>query len=160
MSLFRNSAVGDLTRGGQTTIHFMRMIWQVTKKFFKICLFFYLFFSIAIFYYSSTEDERYYSFKYSEAYLFGEVFKNNTSTTDIRYSNGVIGKTSYASILNSRPVLENVDSVFFKLWASFGFALFVAIAVGFFMIRFIYSTGKSQASDDFVRGTDIVDIKV
>jgi type IV conjugative transfer system coupling protein TraD len=36
---------------------------------------------------------------------------------------------------------------------------FLAIIIlGFFIVRFIYKTGRSQASDDFVRGTEIVDI--
>lgn len=160
MSVFRNSVVGDFTRGGQTTIHFMRMIGQVFKKFFKICLFFYLALTIFISYKLTTDNERYYTFKYIEAYVAGEMFKNYSTLTNIKYSNGMPGKTSYASLLNSKPVTDYVNSLFYKLLLSL-FSSFVALSgFGVLLIRFVYSTGKSQAGDDFVRGTEIVEVKI
>jgi type IV conjugative transfer system coupling protein TraD len=159
MSVFRNSAVGDFTRGGQTTIHFVRMVWQITKKFFKICLVFYFISACLIFYYTTSEDERYYSLKYGEAYLLGEVFKSPAVTTNIKYSNGIEGKTSYASILNSKPVIKKVEQVLVKMILSFGVSLFAALVLGMLIVRFIYTTGRSQAGDDFIRGNEIVDLK-
>lgn len=159
MSVFRNSAIGDFTRGGQTTIHFLRMICQVMKKFLRICLFGYFLSVILIFYFSTTDDEKYYTYKYSEAYVFGELLNNKYANTNIRYTNGVMTKTSYASILQSGAMLNYVNNIIYKLFFSFGMALLLIGGVGFFIIRFIYSTGKSQASDDFVRGAEIVDIK-
>jgi len=160
MSVFRNSAIGDFTRGGQTTIHFMRMIWQVMKNFFGVCLVAYFILVGVIFYFVTTDNEKYYSYKYSEAYFLGELFKNKSTTTEIRYSNGVPGQASYGSILNSPPILNYFNNLVLKLWLSLGLAFISILAIGLFVVRFIYSTGRSQASDDFIRGNEIVDIKV
>ncbi|MBP9777615.1 MAG: type IV secretion system DNA-binding domain-containing protein [Rickettsiaceae bacterium] len=159
MSVFRNSLVGDFTRGGQTSIHFIRMIWQVTKKFFNICIVLYITMAGLIFFKTTTELDRYYVLKYGEAYVFSEVFNNKTGSFTIKSRNSDEDTISYASVLNSKYVLNSLNTVYTKLLAALFLSLLVVAGVGLILVRFVYVTGRAQAGNDFVRGTEIVPIK-
>jgi type IV conjugative transfer system coupling protein TraD len=159
MSVFRNNAVGDLTRGGQTTIHFMRMIWQVAKKFLHLCLILYIVLAALLGYYSTTESERYYGLKWCESYFAAEVLHAGTTTTKLKFSNNREGVVPYQAILKHPVIVSQVQrfyrQVIFALVGSF----FAMLGMGFFIVRYIYKTGRLQAGDDFIRGTEVVPLR-
>lgn len=159
MSVFRHSLVGDFTRGGQTTIHFVRMIWQVVKKFFKICLLLYIMLAALIFYKTTTDYDRYYTLKYFEAYAVSELLFNKNGNFKIKTKHNIEVTTTYASVIHSRQILNSVHNVYTKLISALLLSLLIVASIGIVLVRFIYTTGKAQAGNDFVRGIQIVPIK-
>lgn len=158
MSVFRNSTFGAFTRGGQTTIHFARMLWQLIKKFFNICLLSYILIVALVIYKTTNQNDLYYSLKYFESYAACNVLNSCEAKISIATTSGTVVQISYNKILNSKHIQRYVENMLLKFYSALGVGLLAVLLLGIFIVRFVYKTGRSQTGDTFVRGTEIVDI--
>ena len=158
MSIFRDNSIGDFTRGGQTTIHFLRMIFQVVKHFFKACLIFWAFVSCLAFYLNTEPVERYLGYKWVESWFFVEGLKDTSHVVSINTGNGQVSKVKSAVILNNPEVINNFNNLYYKSIYSGVLGVFGMFFVAWFLLRFVHSTGKEQGAEEYVRGGKLVDI--
>ena len=80
MSIFRGSNIGNFTRGGQTTIHYLRMIWQVVVQFSRLCLILFVLAIATTYWVKTTPLERSLAVGYIEAYVKYEGLKIDDAT--------------------------------------------------------------------------------
>lgn len=109
MSVFRSSVVGSITRGGQTTIHFIRMIGEVIKKFFKLCLFIFLISTCLIFYFKTTQQQRYLTFKWMQAVLAVKILGHPDQSTTLTLGSER-QQIYWLTILNNQNLIDTENS--------------------------------------------------
>ncbi|WP_257291424.1 type IV conjugative transfer system coupling protein TraD [Endozoicomonas sp. ONNA1] len=158
MSIFRDSGVGDFTRGGQTTIHFIRMIFQVFKQFFKACLFIWLVVASIAFYLNSEPVERYLGFKWGESWVFVEGMKDTDYVMNINTGQGGDRRVRATSILHNKEVIGNVNNLYYKAIYALVLGLMGMFVAAWILLRFIHRTGKDQGAEEYVRGGKLVEI--
>ena len=88
MLILQDSPVGDLTRGGQIVIHFIRMLAQVLRKFGAALVLAVLCATVAIFLLLTHPYERYLGWRFITTYIAADVLKNEDQITDVLRANG------------------------------------------------------------------------
>ena len=156
MSIFRRSSVGAFTRGGQTTIHYVRMIWQVVTKFAMVCVFGFLFLCTLIFYFNTDSYQRYVTMKYGTAYLIVNAFNNTDAQIPFKLDDGRETKVFAKAIISSPGAVSLVNHTYRKFIESIVYAFLSSIILFVLSVRFIFRTGSEQAKDEFVRGSRLV----
>src|SRR4051812_35878500 len=76
----QDTAVGDLTRGGQLILHFLRMLGQVVKKFLGAMIVGYLGLAILLSYWWTDDYDRYLGWKSLGAYVAVSLHNADKST--------------------------------------------------------------------------------
>lgn len=158
MSL-HESSLGDVTRGGQTTLHFFRMLGQVLKKFGAVLLFVY---SIATFtqFWSNTDSyERYLGARYISTWIGYNILQNGENITPIDMPDGKTKRVKLKTIWGWNYLHSNWDGVLNKwiramIWSFLSVSLLVAL-----LFWYIRRTGISQKAEDFLRGGQVVPAK-
>ncbi len=159
MSIFRGSGVGNFTRGGQTTIHYFRMIWQVVVQFSRACLVLFIA-AVAITYWIKTDPiERSIAIGYAEAYVKHEGLKLEDSTVSITYPDGRDRVIPAAGYLRNSGVQEIVGRSYTALLFGVVTGLVSLVIFSALVFRFLNSTGKGFSDEEFVRGGKLVDAK-
>ena len=159
MSIFRGSNIGNFTRGGQTTIHYLRMIWQVVVQFSRLCLILFVLAIATTYWVKTTPLERSLAVGYIEAYVKYEGLKIDDATVSVTYPDGRSRTIPAVGFLRNQEIHRVLDRSTHAL--AFGVVFgFLALAVyGFVAGRFLNSTGEDFANDEFVRGGKLVDSK-
>lgn len=157
MSVIRHSSLGDLTRGGQTLLHFIRMIGQVVEKFGTFLLVCLLLTFIGYFFLSTTSYERYVGVKLLGAEVGLVVFRNREGVTDFRLPSGEVRRVRLLSLKNSAFANSHLDLLrsTAKTAVLVGVSTAGVVLVGLFI--FIMSYGKGQREETFIRGSRLVD---
>ncbi len=148
----------DFTRGDQTTLHTVRMLWQVIRWLLRI----YLICVVAIFIYNAivklTPTERSIVTQY---YWFEVVkdFKSETDLVSFKNPSGFTSKVPVSVVLNNPDVQKDKDK-FLAVMAEAGWhsgILGILMLLGFL----IYFQGKGRAlrSSTYVRGGQVVTSK-
>ncbi len=159
MSTFRRSTIGSFTRGGQTTIQYLRMIWQVIKQFTAACIIIFAAMFIGIFYLESSAYERYVAAKWSMARVAAGGLKRPHMEFNFDLPDGRTMSAKAVSIATNPGVLSVVNDLYKTGVKSFVLALFASIAALLAGVKWIYKTGSRQIKDEFVRGGELVDAK-
>lgn len=159
MSIFRGSNIGNFTRGGQTTIHYLRMIWQVVVQFSRLCLILFVLAIATTYWVKTTPLERSLAVGYIEAYVKYEGLKIDDATVSVTYPDGRSRTIPAVGFLRNQEIHRVLDRSTHAL--AFGVVFgFLALAVfGFVAWRFLNSTGEDFANEEFVRGGKLVDSK-
>ena len=159
MSIFRGSNIGNVTRGGQTTIHYLRMIWQVVVQFSRLCLILFVLAIATTYWVKTTPLERSLAVGYIEAYVKYEGLKIDDATVSVTYPDGRSRTIPAVGFLRNQEIHRVLDRSTHAL--AFGVVFgFLALAVfGFVAWRFLNSTGEDFANEEFVRGGKLVDSK-
>lgn len=152
MSLVRQGRLGHLTRGGQTTIHFVRMGWQVVIKALGIFACALVVATTINLFQETSPYQRHLVAKGLESYLKVSFLKDVDATTEFRLPTGEVRKTFAADVLR--------NSEFNKAWFNFNqslktsslFGLKVSTGLMLLLALIIYRTGKRQTEDDYLRG--------
>ncbi len=156
MSVFRTSTLGDITRGGQTTLHFFRMLGQVIFKFVLFVLFVMTVFFITYLYAQTTEYERYVLFKWGQCRGSVALLNDVEERTPFKLKDGNTINPSKKAVI-ADEYINRVVSKFIHLLVR-GSA-YTAVTIGFvflFVFFFIYRTGFSIRQENFLRGGKIV----
>ncbi len=78
MSIFQSSSIGNFTRGGQTAIHFIRMIAQVMSKFIVLAVITFVVAAGSIFWATTEPYDRYMTVKW----MIAQVIVKGLKRTD------------------------------------------------------------------------------
>jgi len=155
MKSLHNSPIGDFTRGGQVTIHFLRMIGQVFQKFGLATMMLYSLITLGIWMSHTTEHERYLGVRYV-ASITGEWLENGPEVVDIRLENGAVIQTTISTLAHSVKMKQNFWHLV-QMW----FKSMLQSAVGsgvliFFLLIWLFKFGKSQREEKHLRGGKLV----
>jgi type IV conjugative transfer system coupling protein TraD len=159
MSIFRESSIGSFTRGGQTTLHYVRMICQVLKQFaVYIGIVMMLLFGI-IMYLKTTDYERSVAVDYGLAHLSVKLGNKPDHKMIFTLEDGRKVNIRPAAII----VNEGVNDIMASVYRDVAFSLIVCSLLSVFIsvwgVRFITGTGEYQAEEEFVRGSTLVPAK-
>ena len=160
MSIFRKSGIGSFTRGGQTTLHYIRMILQVLKQFTVLIFAFMALLFTTILYLKTSAYERSVAMDYGLAHLSLRLGNKPDHTMLFTLENGRKIQLRPATIISN----EGVKHVMAGFYHSVAFALVTCLSLSLGIlawgVRFITTTGEDQAEEEFVRGASLVPAKV
>lgn len=157
MSVFRTSTLGDIARGGQTTLHFFRMIGQVIFKFVGFVIFLMAVFFVTYLYAQTTAYERYVLFKWSQSSVSVALFNDVEERTAFKLKDGNIINPSKRAVIAGEYINTVVDKFIRLLIRG---SAYTAVTIGFvFLLVFfiIYRTGFAIRQENFLRGGKIVE---
>jgi len=157
MAIIRSSTLGDFTRGGQTTLHFLRMIAQVITKFGAFVLFCLLVFFVVYFFVNTERYERYLLYKYGLTYVAVKGLKTGENLVPFERPNGQQIRVKAQNILRDPYVNQSVRHTLFVAVTGLVYALVVIGIVFVGIVLFIYKTGNSLRQHEFLRGGKIVE---
>ncbi len=156
MKSLHNSSVGDFTRGGQITIHFVRMIGQVIQKFGLAAVMLYSIITVSLWFNETTKYERYLGTRYVTA-LGGQYLGNSTNTVPLKMADGSTIDTTIGLLADSPKMRLN----FFKLarvwWHSMIESAVAAALILLCLFAWLFSFGRSQRKEVHLRGGKLVD---
>jgi type IV conjugative transfer system coupling protein TraD len=152
-----DSAIGDFTRGGQTTLMFFRMIAEVVGKFGRIILVLYSVGTLSLLYVNTTSYERYLGVRYVTSYLASRVLKNGASPTEFQYPDGHQGRTSQQNLFHAQAVQRNARGLVSTWLYCMALSATIAITTLTFVIVAMLRFGRAQRVEGFLRGGQIVD---
>lgn len=156
MSVFRTSTVGDITRGGQTILHFFRMIGQVVFRYISFIVIVMGVFFVSYVYFQTTTYERYVVFKWAVSKASIEVFKNSSSKVLIILKDGREIKSSRLAIVNDEYINNVVNKINRILIRGSAYVVVIVGFVFFIVLFIIFYTGRSIREDNFIRGGEII----
>ncbi len=150
----QSTDVKNFTRGGQITLHNIRMFFQIMDKVTWIAGAIFLAVTLSTCWIVTTEYER---------YVFGEYLwsttmpiLNPTSTTQFIQPNGSVTSAKYSDIHESALVKDVVRNSCMKLIRSILFGLFTSIISFYGISRWLKKRGASQTEDIPVKGDTIL----
>lgn len=159
MSIFRESRIGSFTRGGQTTLHYVRMIFQVLKQFTVYIGIFMMLLFATILYVKTTAYERSVAMDYGLAHLSVRLGNKPDHKMLFTLEDGRKVNIRPAAIIMNEGVRDVMSSFYRSVAFSFVTCLFLSVGILAWGIRFITNTGEDQAEEEFVRGASLVPAK-
>ena len=157
MAIIRSSTIGDFTRGGQTTLHFLRMIGQVLSKFGSFILFCLLVFFVTYFLINTTNYDRYLLYKWSITSVGVKVFKTGDNVVPFELPTGERKLVRAKNIVADSYINKSINGTILVAVAGGIYALLIIGAIFVGIVIFIYKTGNSLRQEEFLRGGKIVD---
>ena len=159
MSVITSSKLGNFIRGGQTTIHFIRMTGQVAKQFVFASLISALLCYCFIFYMTITKQEQQTIFDYSWAYSMSEIFKDKEAVINVTTHNGKVIKVTAISVITNPNVLLQIAEVKNKANLALYYSLIILFFILLSLTHIIYKTGKGHKADEHIRGGLLVNLE-
>ncbi|MEO8402420.1 MAG: type IV conjugative transfer system coupling protein TraD [Gammaproteobacteria bacterium] len=146
----KESSIKNYTRGGQVTLHNIRMFIQITQKvcFASLMVFLVVTFSTAWF--TTSEYERYVSTEYGWS-TFIPLF-NEAATTQFIQPNGVKVTAKYREINESTLVSQVVRNVSLKLVQAMLVGGIFSLGVMTVITIWLRRRGKSQTENKTIKG--------
>jgi type IV conjugative transfer system coupling protein TraD len=159
MSIFRGSSIGSFTRGGQTTLHYIRMVLQVVKQFtFWVLMIILLLFG-TILYVKTTSYERSVMVDYGLAHLAVRMSSDPDHRIAFTLEDGRTVDVRPAAIIQNEGVQAIVASFYRDVAYSTVICFFTFFGLLIWGVRFMTLTGEDQAEEEFLRGGSLVPVK-
>lgn len=148
----------NFTRGGQITLHNLRMFTQIMDKVVLISGFIFLFITILTTWNLTTEYERYV---FSE-YLWAKTLPiiDNQATTQFVQPNGTVTTVKLVDIAKSELVNNIVRNTSRKIILSIILGLIVGMMTLGFISRWLKKRGEKQAENILLKGDKILPTEV
>jgi len=157
VSIFRTSSIGNFTRGGQTIVHFVRMISQVFRNFGVFSMVCLIVLTIGYFWVNTTDYERYIVGKWTIAKFSAFMFRNGDSTIPFDRPDGTTIKTHVNAILSSPYITSAIDKTSHVAFRGVVFGTVIVGSFLFVVFIFIQRTGRSFADERHIRGSQLVE---
>lgn len=141
------------TRGGQITLHNIRMLFQINKAVFGSYLLF-IFLMTILFICWMTSYELFYSSLYYIVSKTGHFIGFNDMSFNVPY-HGSIYNVSQTSILSSLYFEKSFKTFYGIVLKSISISTFISFLTIVFLVLFLIRKGKNQSSDVFIRGASI-----
>ncbi len=156
MSIFQSSSIGNFTRGGQTTIHFIRMIVQVLSKFVALAIVTFILASVSIFWANTDPYDRYIAVRWATAQVAVKGLKRTEGSMPLTLRNGHETKVRLSAFLASVAVQHSVQNIYQgAIWGLAG-GLVSVMVILVIVLKLIHRFGTGQAQDEHVRGGRLV----
>lgn len=156
MSSLHNSKVGDFTRGGQVTIHFLRMTSQVIKRFIGAAIIVYSIGTYAIWHYQTDNYHRYVGMRYVAANI-GMFYDNAETRVPLKMRDGSTINTTIYGIAKSPKIKSIFDDLVAQWWVSMGYSAATALTLLFLVMAYMFKFGADQRKEKHLRGGMVVD---
>lgn len=150
----QTSDVRNFTRGGQITLHNIRMFMQIMNKVALISIILLIAVSSTIAWVSTTQYERYVFLKYIESTMI--PFLNDNAKTDFREPNGMSSWIYYHDIQRSDLIKQMVKSVSLKLIRATLLGLLSTIIMILIISKWLKRRGASQTEHHYLKGDSLV----
>lgn len=150
------SDVKNYTRGGQITLHNIRMFMQITNKLLLVATLIFLLVAGSIFWMSISEYERYVTVEYGWSTFI--PFFNDSTTTNFIQPDGRKTKAKYADINQAPLVKEVMRNVSLKLIRAMLLGMIASIAIMIAIGVWLKRRGETQTEDELIKG-DVFDTK-
>lgn len=151
----QNSTVVELNRGGQTLIHFLRMLHQTLKRYFRAVFAVYTISSGFLAYLLTNPLDRYMGFKYYFCKLQYDYLNFKTSTANLTLPDGRVVVTNNQSIVNSPMMQKHGDALYSNLLHGGIIAGVIALLSAYLLFRYLVRRGRNEAKDEHVRGSEL-----
>lgn len=145
----------DFTRGGQTTLHTVRMLWQVIRwliRIYLICVALIFIYSVAV---QLTPAER----SVVTQYYWIEVIKDFKSESDLvnfKNPSGFISKVPASVVLSNPDVLKDKGKFIALMWTSGKYSGVLGIVMLMGFLIYFQSRGRALRASTYVRGGEVV----
>jgi type IV conjugative transfer system coupling protein TraD len=146
--------VKNFTRGGQITLHNLRMFFQIMDKVTWISAAFFLIATLGTSWIITTEYERYVGGEY--AWSMAMQILNPDATTQFIQPNGKITTVKYSDVHDSPLVNDIIRKDCLKLIRALLIGLFVGVIVFFGISRWLRKRGESQVEKTLLKGDRIL----
>jgi type IV conjugative transfer system coupling protein TraD len=150
----RNSVI-SMIRGGQITIHYIRMAKQVIKSYFYTTCFVFAFIFCALFVYQTDYRDRGYAFDYLSSYVFLKHTGKDYSLPV--FVNGSYQKTKMSHILSNGFINAKYKNVKSSFKSSFLYSCLGFLITAVFVVFYIKRKGQDQLEKKLIRGNQIVE---
>lgn len=158
MKTLHDSAVGDFTRGGQVTMHFLRMIRQVALKLLMLAILLYIVLTAGMWWVHTQSEQRYLGVRYVGAEI-GVFLENGRKPAEVTLPDGSDLHTTIQAIANSTAMQDTAWGLL-DIWlhcmveAAYG----TAVVLLFFFV-WLFHFGKTQREELMLRGAELVEGK-
>jgi len=158
MSIFQKSGISTFTRGGQTTLHFIRMIAQVLSKFSMLVAIVFVAGAWLTIMNLTTSYERYVTFKHGVAYITLQKLKRPSVPIPFRLENGEEVRLQQSRLLVHPSIIAIKERTYRAVVWGIVIGVFSAVLILILTARLVYRFGAGQAKDEHVRGTQLVGV--
>lgn len=155
-SIFRSSQVGALTRGGQTTLHYLRMMVQVAQAFIYTMVFGFLVLSTYLTWTWTSERDRYAIERYIVAQFNAITSGVDDQTIPYTNSDGRKVQAQVRSIIESAKIQAAVKRGKANAMRAMIFGTLLSIALFVLGLYYFSWTGKGQVDNHFIRGNKLL----
>lgn len=157
MGIIRASGLGDFTRGGQTTLHFLRMIGQVITKFGKFIILCWFAFFLVYFFLNTTSYERYVGYRWVIAKIGVQLVKGGDQVVPFDLPDGRTVNVRMKNILADKYINQTMRRHLRVAAEGVAWGMLAIGFVFFFVVWFISRAGASLRKENFLRGGQIAD---
>jgi type IV conjugative transfer system coupling protein TraD len=156
VSFLQESLLGDITRGGQLLLHFLRMIGQVIRKFGGAGLAGSVFFGLFLFIQFTTEHDRYVTARYYVASLQAGLFGRSDRPTVFRTADGRLVATTVNHISTAEPLHAIAKGTVVRgLWV-YALAFTCVFAFIALVVVLVWRMGWRQRQERLLRGGRLI----
>ena len=150
-------ALVDLNRGGQTLIHFLRMLHQTLKRYFRVVFMVYAVCSGLLGYLLTNPLDRYMGFKYYFCKLQYDYLNLKTSNANLTLPDGRLVVTNNQDIVNSPMMQKHGEALYSNLLNGGLIAGILALLSAYVLFRYLVRRGRNEARDEHVRGSELAE---
>lgn len=155
-SKIKSSGVHDFTRGGQTTLHTMRMLWQIVRWMTKV----YLILVAAVFIYflwfkSHPYYDRYLTTKYYQALLYAD-FHEESMHLFFEEPNGASKEIPVKMVLSNPIILKAKSRMAALSWQAGKISIYMGVTLLLGLGILFRWKGRGLRTDKLLRGGQIV----
>lgn len=158
MSSLHDSTVGDFTRGGQVTIHFLRMMWQVVKQFAGAMFILYVLMTAGIWFYTTDPHDRYFSLRWIGAKV-GQFYENGPNATQIEDRDGTVVTMTIDQIAGYPPFHDLTIGLAWRWLYAMGYSAGVSVTLLLLILVWLRGFGARQRDERHLRGGVILEAK-
>lgn len=151
-------SVLSIIRGGQITIHYIRMAKQVVSLYIKLSLLMFLVVFSLFFFSKTTLHDRGYAFDYFFSY--STFFIGGYEISIPIYSKGSYIKMKNINVLRNKYIKNKYEDVKVVFIRSSFYGSFSLLITAFMVFYYIRGRGNKQMEKELLRGAEIVDKKV
>jgi len=155
--VIRRSSISDFTRGGQTTLHFLRMVGQVLRKFALFLLACIVVYILVHSFSNTTAYERYASLQWAIAKISTESLGSGDSKVRFELEDGRVVTVPKKAIAQDKGVIARVDHTARVILRGTVYSILLVGGAFFFLVIFIYRTGFALRQEAPVRGGELLD---
>jgi type IV conjugative transfer system coupling protein TraD len=157
VSFLQESLLGDITRGGQLLLHFLRMIGQVIRKFGGAGLAGSVFLGLFLFFHYTTEHDRYVTMRYYVASAQAGLFGRSDRPTVFRTADGDVVPTTVNRIAQAEPLHAIAKGTVVRgLWV-YALAFVCVFAFIALVVVLVWRMGWNQRQERLLRGGRLID---